>query len=55
MLPIEQRQVIELMYFRGLSRAEVSRVLGIEPRAISAACVRGLRQLRGGGPVTPQT
>ena len=46
-LSSQQRQVVELMYFRGLTRSEVSRKLGIAPTMVSASCSSAMRQLRG--------
>ncbi len=46
-LPEEQRQVLEMRFFLGLSNAEVGAVLGRTPGAVNALQWRALRMLRG--------
>ena len=44
-LPSEQRQAIELSYFKDLSQREIARQLGIPLGTVKARMFRGLRQL----------
>lgn len=44
-LPSRQRQVVELMYFCGLSKDEVSRELGMLPDSVGACCVAAMHSL----------
>jgi len=45
-LPQEQRQVIELLYFQGLSRREVAARLGYPDETVLAYARLGLQQLQ---------
>jgi DNA-directed RNA polymerase specialized sigma24 family protein len=45
-LPSQQRQVIELIYFRGMSISDVSLRLGISATATTAQGVAAMRNLR---------
>lgn len=45
-LPAEQRQVIELMYFDGLSQSKVSERLGLPLGTVKSRTLLGMRRLR---------
>jgi RNA polymerase sigma factor (sigma-70 family) len=45
-LPAEQRQVIELMYFDGLSQSKVSEQLGLPLGTVKSRTLLGMRRLR---------
>lgn len=45
-LPAEQRQVIELMYFDGLSQTKVSERLGLPLGTVKSRTLLGMRRLR---------
>jgi RNA polymerase sigma factor (sigma-70 family) len=45
-LPAEQRQVIELMYFDGLSQSKVSERLGLPLGTVKSRSLLGMRRLR---------
>jgi RNA polymerase sigma factor (sigma-70 family) len=45
-LPSKQRQALELVYLRGLSSKQVSRLLGCSDRTIRINCRLGLQKLR---------
>jgi RNA polymerase sigma factor (sigma-70 family) len=45
-LPAEQRQVIELMYFDGLSQSKVSELLGLPLGTVKSRTLLGMRRLR---------
>jgi RNA polymerase sigma factor (sigma-70 family) len=45
-LPFEQRQVIELMYFDGLSQSKVSERLGLPLGTVKSRTLLGMRRLR---------
>lgn len=46
-LPREQRQVIELMYFGGLSQTKISEQLGLPLGTVKSRTLLGMRRLRG--------
>jgi len=46
-LPESQRQVLELIYYQGLSQADVARHLGIPPATVKARARQALCKLRG--------
>jgi RNA polymerase sigma-70 factor (ECF subfamily) len=46
-LPDEQRQVIELMYFGGLSQSKISEQLGLPLGTVKSRTLLGMRRLRG--------
>ena len=46
-LPQEQRQVIELMYFGGLSQTKISEQLGLPLGTVKSRTLLGMRRLRG--------
>jgi RNA polymerase sigma-70 factor, ECF subfamily len=46
-LPQEQRQVIELMYFGGLSQTKISQQLGLPLGTVKSRTLLGMRRLRG--------
>ena len=46
-LPQEQRQVIELMYFGGLSQTMISEQLGLPLGTVKSRTLLGMRRLRG--------
>jgi RNA polymerase sigma-70 factor (ECF subfamily) len=46
-LPAEQRQVIELMYFDGLSQSKISDRLGLPLGTVKSRTLLGMRRLRG--------
>jgi len=46
-LPQEQRQVIELMYFGGLSQTTISEQLGLPLGTVKSRTLLGMRRLRG--------
>jgi RNA polymerase sigma-70 factor (ECF subfamily) len=46
-LPDEQRQVIELMYFGGLSQSTISEQLGLPLGTVKSRTLLGMRRLRG--------
>jgi RNA polymerase sigma-70 factor (ECF subfamily) len=46
-LPDEQRQVIELMYFGGLSQSKISEELGLPLGTVKSRTLLGMRRLRG--------
>jgi RNA polymerase sigma factor (sigma-70 family) len=46
-LPAEQRQVIELMYFDGLSQSKISDQLGLPLGTVKSRTLLGMRRLRG--------
>ena len=46
-LPGEQRQVIELMYFGGLSQSAISEHLGVPLGTVKSRTLLGMRRLRG--------
>jgi RNA polymerase sigma-70 factor (ECF subfamily) len=46
-LPAEQRQVIELMYFDGLSQSKISEHLGLPLGTVKSRTLLGMRRLRG--------
>jgi RNA polymerase sigma-70 factor, ECF subfamily len=46
-LPEEQRQVIELMYFGGLSQSTISEQLGLPLGTVKSRTLLGMRRLRG--------
>ena len=46
-LPDEQRQVIELMYFGGLSQSRISEQLGLPLGTVKSRTLLGMRRLRG--------
>lgn len=46
-IPAEQREVLLLRYTEGLSRAEISRVLGIPENLVKHRIYNGLERLRG--------
>jgi RNA polymerase sigma-70 factor (ECF subfamily) len=45
-LPAEQRQVIELMYFDGLSQSTISERLGLPLGTVKSRTLLGMRRLR---------
>jgi RNA polymerase sigma-70 factor (ECF subfamily) len=45
-LPAEQRQVIELMYFDGLSQSKISDQLGLPLGTVKSRTLLGMRRLR---------
>lgn len=46
-LPAEQREVIELMYFGGLSQSKISERLGLPLGTVKSRTLLGMRRLRG--------
>ena len=46
-LPQEQRQVIELMYFGGLSQSAISEQLSLPLGTVKSRTLLGMRRLRG--------
>ena len=46
-LPPEQRQVIELMYFGGLSQSRISESLGLPLGTVKSRTLLAMRRLRG--------
>jgi RNA polymerase sigma factor (sigma-70 family) len=44
-LPPEEREVVDLHWYQGLSQAEAARILGLHPREVSRRWVRAIRQL----------
>ena len=46
-LPAEQREVIELMYFGGLSQSTISERLGLPLGTVKSRTLLGMRRLRG--------
>jgi RNA polymerase sigma-70 factor (ECF subfamily) len=46
-LPVEQRQVIELMYFGGLSQSRIAEQLGLPLGTVKSRTLLGMRRLRG--------
>ena len=47
-LPAEQRQVIELMYFRGMSQTQISASLGLPLGTVKSRTLLAMRRLRAG-------
>ncbi|HEY7282160.1 MAG TPA: sigma-70 family RNA polymerase sigma factor [Actinomycetota bacterium] len=47
-LPVEQRQVIELMYFRGMSQTQISGALGLPLGTVKSRTLLAMRRLRAG-------
>lgn len=47
-LPDEQRQVIELMYFRGMSQSRISESLGLPLGTVKSRTLLAMRRLRAG-------
>jgi RNA polymerase sigma-70 factor (ECF subfamily) len=47
-LPAEQRQVIELMYFRGMSQSRISEHLGLPLGTVKSRTLLAMRRLRAG-------
>lgn len=47
-LPAEQRQVIELMYFRGMSQSRISESLGLPLGTVKSRTLLAMRRLRAG-------
>lgn len=45
-LPAEQRQVIELAYFRGMTHEEIAAVLKLPPGTVKSRILLGMRKLR---------
>jgi RNA polymerase sigma-70 factor (ECF subfamily) len=45
-LPAEQRQVIELMYFEGLSQSKIAETLGLPLGTVKSRALLGMRRLR---------
>jgi RNA polymerase sigma-70 factor (ECF subfamily) len=48
-LPVEQREVLLLRYTEGLSRAEISKVLGIPEKLVKHRIYNGMEKLRKNG------
>ena len=46
-LPAEQREVIELMYFGGLSQSAIAERLGLPLGTVKSRTLLGMRRLRG--------
>lgn len=44
-LPAEEREVVDLCFYQGLTQAEAARVLGIHPREVSRRWTRAVRKL----------
>jgi RNA polymerase sigma factor (sigma-70 family) len=46
-IPVEQRQVLSMMYFEGKTQAEVARQLGLPLGTVKSRTLLGMRRLRG--------
>ena len=46
-LPTEQREVLELMYFEGLSQSQIAETTGIPLGTVKSRTLLGMRRMRG--------